>query len=103
MAHMGHSTVTSKGQVTLPAALREKFAVKAGDRVEFFEGQDGTLKMRVRARPADAVVGLLAHLTPDFAFASDEGAIAAEVASRDARSTEPTGPEQKSGKKGRAA
>lgn len=96
MAHMGHSTVTSKGQVTLPAALREKFAVKAGDRVEFFEGQDGTLKMRVRARPADAVVGLLAHLKADPALTDDE-AVGAEVSARDARAA------GKPGRKGRAA
>lgn len=98
MAHMGHSTVTSKGQVTLPAALREKFAVKAGDRVEFFEGQDGTLKMRVRARPADAVVGLLAHLKPDPAL-TDEEAVGAEVTARDERARASGKP----GRKGRAA
>lgn len=95
MSHMGTSTVTSKGQITLPASLREKFAVKAGDLVEFFEGYDGTLKMRVRSKPAAAVVGLLAHLKPDPAFASDDDAVAAEVAARDNRS--------KLTKKGKAA
>ena len=31
------STVTSKGQVTIPAALRKRLGLKEGDRVEFVE------------------------------------------------------------------
>lgn len=94
MALMGGSTVTSKGQVTLPVALREKFAIQAGDLVEFFEGYDGTLKMRIRAQKAAAIVGTLAHLHADPHYATDADAILAEAAERDARARK---------RKGRAA
>jgi len=35
-----HATVTSKGQITLPKALREKLKLSAGDRVEFIIDND---------------------------------------------------------------
>ncbi len=91
MALMGGSTVTSKGQVTLPAALREKFAIQAGDLVEFFEGYDGTLKMRIRAQRAAAIVGTLAHLRADPQYATDADAILDEAAARDAKARKPKG------------
>jgi antitoxin PrlF len=34
---MLNSSVTSKGQVTIPAELRERFGIKPGDRVSFVE------------------------------------------------------------------
>lgn len=39
MSYKTHATLTSKGQVTLPAVLRRAWGLKAGDRVEFdYEG-----------------------------------------------------------------
>lgn len=43
------AAVTSKGQVTIPAALRERFGLKAGDRLRFFEGPDGSVRVERRA------------------------------------------------------
>ncbi|MDJ1158981.1 AbrB/MazE/SpoVT family DNA-binding domain-containing protein [Chelatococcus sp. SYSU_G07232] len=86
MSHLGGSTVTSKGQITLPASLRDRFDIRPGDLVEFFEGYDGAIKMRVRGKSAAALTGLLAHLRPDPRYATDDDAIAAEVAARDERS-----------------
>ncbi|MDQ2908654.1 MAG: AbrB/MazE/SpoVT family DNA-binding domain-containing protein [Candidatus Eremiobacteraeota bacterium] len=34
---MPAATVTSKGQLTIPKAIRDKFKLKTGDRVEFLE------------------------------------------------------------------
>ena len=34
---MTTATLTSKGQITIPAAVREALGVNAGDRVEFIE------------------------------------------------------------------
>lgn len=38
---MSTATVTSKGQITLPKAVRDRLGVKAGDRVEFVETDRG--------------------------------------------------------------
>ena len=40
------SKVTSKGQITLPAALRRHLAIGPGDRLAFDIGEDGTVTVR---------------------------------------------------------
>jgi AbrB family looped-hinge helix DNA binding protein len=40
---MASATITSKGQITLPKAIRERLGVKPGDRVDFREREDGTI------------------------------------------------------------
>jgi antitoxin PrlF len=47
------SAITSKGQATIPKAIREHLGLKAGDRVKFFLHPDGSVvllpKLPVRA------------------------------------------------------
>jgi AbrB family looped-hinge helix DNA binding protein len=38
---MPTATVTSKGQITIPASIREQFGIRAGSRVHFFVTDDG--------------------------------------------------------------
>ena len=38
---MATATVTSKGQVTIPARVRSRLGVDAGDRIEFVEVEKG--------------------------------------------------------------
>ena len=40
---MPASRITSKGQITLPKAVREALGVEAGDRVSFRIGDDGVV------------------------------------------------------------
>lgn len=40
---MDMSTVTQKGQVTIPAGIRRKLGLRTGDRVAFVEGTGGVL------------------------------------------------------------
>jgi len=40
---MPATTVTSKGQVTIPKAIREAMGVNPGDRVRFTQREDGTV------------------------------------------------------------
>ena len=54
------STVTDKGQVTLPKALRDRLGIQAGSKVEFAVLADGTVRMRVLARGSAGLFGLLA-------------------------------------------
>lgn len=84
MIFVGAATLTSKGQLTLPAGLRQKWGIKAGDAVEFFESTDGSVKVRTLARPATAIVGLMAHLRPDPRYANDDDALADAIADEDA-------------------
>jgi len=51
--------VTSKGQVTLPAALRERLGIETGDRVLFVEQTDGSFALRVRRGTFADLKGLL--------------------------------------------
>lgn len=55
---MPSSTVTSKGQTTIPKAIRELLELHPGDRVDFVVEEDG----RVVLRPATADVGELEGL-----------------------------------------
>ncbi len=52
-----HSTVSTKGQVTLPAAMRAKLGIQAGSRINFeLRGQELVIKAEL---PMSAYFGLL--------------------------------------------
>ncbi len=46
----GETTVTSKGQITLPNAMRQALNLAPGDRVRFKRGADGEIVMAARKR-----------------------------------------------------
>lgn len=54
------ATVSDKGQVTLPKALRDRLGIHAGSRLAFRVGADGSLNVQVLAKGSDALFGLLA-------------------------------------------
>jgi AbrB family looped-hinge helix DNA binding protein len=56
---MATSTLTSKGQITLPKAVREHLQIEAGDQVEFAIGDDGSVSVTVRRGSASKLFGLL--------------------------------------------
>jgi AbrB family looped-hinge helix DNA binding protein len=56
---MDDSTITSKGQVTIPKAVRDRLGLKPGDRVVFTVLQDGTTIMRVKTTSIEDLAGLL--------------------------------------------
>ena len=45
---MFESTITAKGQTTLPKAVRDSMAIKVGDRVRYVIVDEGVLMMPVR-------------------------------------------------------
>jgi AbrB family looped-hinge helix DNA binding protein len=53
------ATVTSKGQITLPKALRERLNLAAGDRVEFVLEADGVVRMMPRTTSITHLKGML--------------------------------------------
>lgn len=57
--HMSTATLTSKGQITIPAAVRAALGVDAGDRVEFVEMANGRFELVAATRPVTALKGMV--------------------------------------------
>ena len=53
------TTLTSKGQTTIPKAIRESLSMKAGDRLTFTLMPDGTVVMRVKNKSITQLAGML--------------------------------------------
>ncbi len=79
------ATITSKGQVTLPARLREKLKLKDGDKVEFYLDHEGRVMLRPRNRSPQGFLDALPPRKPDPAIDSDDAAIARAVEERDVK------------------
>ena len=71
---MIESGITSKGQTTLPKAVREALSVRAGDRVRYII-QDGEVRI-VPVRPVSRLFGILRHDGPAATLEDTESAIA---------------------------
>jgi AbrB family looped-hinge helix DNA binding protein len=53
------ATITSKGQVTIPADIRRALGLAAGERVVFTRLDDGTTIMRAKTRSVVDLKGML--------------------------------------------
>lgn len=53
------STITSKGQVTLPKAVRQSLGLQPGDKIEFVVTENGQVLVRPITRKVDEVFGKL--------------------------------------------
>lgn len=56
---MATATVTSKGQVTIPAQVRATLGVGAGDRIEFVEMGNGQFAIMVAVHSVQSLKGLV--------------------------------------------
>lgn len=54
---MSVATITSKGQMTIPAQVRSKLGVDAGDRIEFVEVEEGQFAIVAATRPVQELKG----------------------------------------------
>ena len=81
------ATVTDKGQVTVPKEIRDKTGITPGSRLDFEVQDDGTLRVRVLARGAANLFGLVHRpgIEPRSIEAMDEG-IASAAGARNVRS-----------------
>lgn len=55
---MTTATLSSKGQITIPAPVREALGVSTGDRVEFVEVTPGRFEFIAATRPVTALKGM---------------------------------------------
>ena len=53
------ATITSKGQITLPKALRERFNLMPGDRVEFVIEENDQVRLVPRTTSVKRLKGML--------------------------------------------
>jgi AbrB family looped-hinge helix DNA binding protein len=56
---MARSTLTSKGQTTIPLEVRERLGLRQGDAIDFVFQQDGSVALRSAKRDVRSLKGLL--------------------------------------------
>jgi len=58
---MPSSTVTSKGQVTIPKEVRDKLRIGTGDRLSFVVREDGVVELRPETADLRVLYGVLEY------------------------------------------
>ena len=53
------ATLTSKGQITLPKAIRDRLHLRSGDRVQFLVHEDGRVELVPQTAPVSRLKGVL--------------------------------------------
>lgn len=76
---MAVSKVTTKGQITIPKAVRTALGVEAGDRVEFVVREDGVVEMIARTRPLLSLAGVLGERRLGVGVEDMDAAIGSQV------------------------
>ncbi len=61
-----HATLSAKGQITVPKAVREHLGLREGDRIQFHFDRGGLVHLVAEkaASPLQGIIGLLSHLAP---------------------------------------
>lgn len=77
---MATATLTSKGQVTIPAAVRSALGVDAGDRVEFIQVAPGRFELVAATESVTALKGLVRRPATPVSVDAMDAAIAAQGA-----------------------
>ena len=71
------ATVTSKGQVTIPAAIRRKLELKTGSKLLFFEdGENVIIKKNDPEAALEAIQSVLAPLAAEQGIITDDDVMA---------------------------
>ena len=53
------STITSKGQTTIPNEIRKLLHLKSGDKIGFAIDSNGGVRIRAKNRPVSALKGMI--------------------------------------------
>ena len=77
---MPTATMTSKGQITIPAIVRAALGVEAGDRVEFVQVEPGRFELVAATQPVTALKGLVRKPVLPVTVSAMNAAIAARGA-----------------------
>jgi AbrB family looped-hinge helix DNA binding protein len=68
---MATATITTKGQITIPKAIRDSLMLSAGDKIEFIVIDKREALIRPVSKKVDEVFGML-HKQDREAFSVDE-------------------------------
>jgi len=89
---MASSTLTSKGQITIPREIRDHLGLRKGDRIVFQFDEHGNLLLRQETQsPLGRLPGLLKHLAKDRPVTVEEmkAAVRQDAAKSFKRSVKP--------------
>jgi antitoxin PrlF len=78
---MATATLTSKGQITIPASIRDALHIGTGDRVEFVEVEPGRYEFIAATRPVTALKGMFGKPKKAVSIEDMNAAIAVRGAS----------------------
>ena len=78
---MTTATISSKGQITIPADVRQALHVKTGDRVEFVEVEPGRYEFVAATRSVTELKGMFGKATRTASIEEMNLAIKAQGAS----------------------
>lgn len=74
------ATLTSKGQVTIPVAVRNALGIDTGDRIDFVQTADGVFTIVAATLPVTALKGLLGKSSKTVSIEDMNETIAAKGA-----------------------
>jgi AbrB family looped-hinge helix DNA binding protein len=72
---MTAATLTSKGQITIPVAVRNKLGLATGDRVEFVEVGPGEFALKAATEDVRALKGMVPRLAKPVSMRAMNAAI----------------------------
>lgn len=76
---MTTATMTSKGQVTIPAEIRKKLRLHAGSKIDFVENDAGETVMRAKSGDIRKLYGIVKYDGPPLSIEEMDEAIAQAV------------------------
>lgn len=79
---MPTAIVTSKGQITIPKAVRDSLGVESGDRVEFVEVEKGVYNVVAATRDVRELKGIIAKPAKPVSVEEMKRAVARAAARR---------------------
>lgn len=79
---MPKAILTSKGQITIPKAVRESLGVETGDRVEFVEVEKGVYNVVAATRDVRELKGIIAKPAKPVSVEDMKRAVARAAARR---------------------
>jgi len=85
MSKFLYSTITSKGQITVPKEVREALALRAGDLVEFQQRPDGAFVLVPRQSDIRALKGVVPPPAQPVSLSDMDAAVAAGARERSRR------------------